>query len=241
MPSMGYSRDLCSYCKTNFGAVDTGIKTTLGGIAKPDIITCTNTICDTHWKWFQIQAEKLKVPIFVFDCPKIVSGTDERTIEGYINYMVEQFYDFFEFVKKHTGRELNIGRMIKACEESERMSALWRDIYECRKSVPVLQLGGNVRSFFPLVVMPGKKQGIRFFEKIRSDIRQRVGAAREPLRRQRALSPPFRGIPFWYRMRFMYDLAKYNAVVTYRALYLSRRANRSAVITRIPSGKSPAS
>lgn len=215
--SMGYSRDLCSYCKTNFGAVDTGIKTTLGGIAKPDIITCTNTICDTHWKWFQIQAEKLKVPIFVFDCPKIVSGTDERTIEGYINYMVEQFYDFFEFVKKHTGRELNIDRMIKACEESERMSALWRDIYECRKSVPSPYSSAETSaSFFPLVVMPGKKQGIRFFEKIRSDIRQRVESGEGTLsggkERYRLL---FEGIPFWYRMRFMYDLAKYNAVVTY--------------------------
>ncbi|MEW6079891.1 MAG: 2-hydroxyacyl-CoA dehydratase family protein, partial [Thermodesulfobacteriota bacterium] len=64
--SMGYSRDLCSYCKTNIGAVDTAAPLKHGGIARPDIITCTNTICDTHWKWFQIQAEKLDVPLFVF-------------------------------------------------------------------------------------------------------------------------------------------------------------------------------
>lgn len=215
---MGYSRDLCSYCKTNFGAVDTGIKTTLGGIAKPDIITCTNTICDTHWKWFQIQAEKLKVPIFVFDCPKIVSGTDERTIEGYINYMVEQFYDFFEFVKKHTGKELNIERLNRACEESERMSVLWREIYEYRKCVPSPYSSAETSaSFFPLVVLPGKKVGIKFFEKIKADIRKRAESGRGTLsggarEKYRLL---FEGIPFWYKMRFMYDLAKYSAVVTY--------------------------
>ncbi|MBN2159017.1 MAG: 2-hydroxyacyl-CoA dehydratase [Spirochaetes bacterium] len=215
--SMGYSRDLCSYCKTNLGAVDTGIKTTLGGIAKPDIITCTNTICDTHWKWFQIQAERLKVPFFMFDCPKIVSGTDERTIEGYINYMVEQFYEFFEFVKKHTGRELNIEKMIRASDDSELMSSIWRDIYECRKRVPSPYSSAETSaSFFPLVVLPGKKVGIKFFEKIRGDIRKRVERGEGTLsigtERYRIL---FEGIPFWYRMRFMYDLARYRAVVTY--------------------------
>lgn len=215
---MGYSRDLCSYCKTNFGAVDTGIKTTLGGIAKPDIITCTNTICDTHWKWFQIQAEKLKVPIFVFDCPKIVSGTDERTIDGYINYMVEQFYDFFEFVKKHTGKELNIDRLNRACEDSEYMSVLWRDIYEYRKCVPSPYSSAETSaSFFPLVVLPGKKVGIKFFRKIKGDIKKRAESGKGTLtggapEKYRLL---FEGIPFWYKMRFMYDLAKYNAVVTY--------------------------
>ena len=215
--SMGYSRDLCSYCKTNFGAVDTGIKTTLGGIAKPDIITCTNTICDTHWKWFQIQAEKLKVPIFMFDCPKIVSGTDERTIEGYINYMVDQFYDFFEFVKKHTGKELDVNRMIKASDDSERMSVIWRDIYECRKSVPSPYSSAETSaSFFPLVVMPGKKVGIKFFEKIKADIAKRAQSGEGTLSRgKEKYRILFEGIPFWYRMRFMYDLARYSAVVTY--------------------------
>ncbi|MDA8137674.1 MAG: 2-hydroxyacyl-CoA dehydratase family protein [Desulfobacteraceae bacterium] len=215
--SMGYSRDLCSYFKTNIGAVDKGVKTAHGGIAKPDIITCTNTICDTHWKWFQIQAEKLNVPLFAFDCPKIVSGTDERTIEGYISYMVDQFYEFFEFVKKHTGKELNIARMVKASDDSERMSILWRNIFECRKCVPSPYSSAETSaSFFPLVVMPGKKIGTKFFEKIYADIKQRVERGEGTLtsgREQYRLL--FEGIPFWYRMRFMYELARYNAVVTY--------------------------
>ena len=214
---MGYSRDLCSYCKTNLGAVDTGIRTTLGGIAKPDIITCTNTICDTHWKWFQIQAEALRVPIFVFDCPKIVSGTDERTVEGYITYLVEQFYDFFLFVERHTGKKLDVSRMVRACEDSERMSALWRDIYEDRKCVPSPYSSAETSaSFFPLVVMPGIKKGIRFFETIAGDVHTRAergeGTLENGRERFRLL---FEGIPFWYRMRFMYDLARYGAVVTY--------------------------
>jgi benzoyl-CoA reductase/2-hydroxyglutaryl-CoA dehydratase subunit BcrC/BadD/HgdB len=215
--SMGYSRDLCSYCKTNFGAVDTNIKMSLGGIAKPDIITCTNTICDTHWKWFQIQAEKLKVPIFVFDCPKIVSGTDERIIEGYVNYMVDQFYEFFEFVKKHTGKELNVEKLMRASDESERMSVIWRDIYEYRKCVPSPYSSAETSaSFFPLVVMPGVKQGIRFLKKIHGDVKRRAERGEGTLTRgDERFRLLFEGIPFWYRMRFMYELAQYSAVITY--------------------------
>ncbi|MFP4445836.1 MAG: 2-hydroxyacyl-CoA dehydratase subunit D [Desulfosudaceae bacterium] len=215
--SMGYSRDLCSYCKTNLGAVDLGVGLKEGGIARPDMITCTNTICDTHWKWFQVQAEKLDVPLFAFDCPKIVSGTDERTIEGYISYLVDQFYEFFEFVKKHTGREPDLKKLTRASEKSEEMSALWRDIYEYRKCKPApYSMAETSASFFPLVVMPGARSGIRFFEKIRDDVRQRTergeGTLTSGQERYRLL---FEGIPFWYRMRFMYDLARYNAAVVY--------------------------
>jgi benzoyl-CoA reductase/2-hydroxyglutaryl-CoA dehydratase subunit BcrC/BadD/HgdB len=214
--SMGYSRDLCSYCKTNIGAVDTQAPLKHGGIARPDIITCTNTICDTHWKWFQIQAEKLDVPLFVFDCPKIVSGTDDRTIEGYVNYMVEQFFDFFDFVKKHTGKKPDIDRMIRAAEQSERLSVLWRDIYEYRKRIPSpYGMAETSASFFPLVVMPGVRSGIRFFEKILGDIRQRADQGKGTLTGRERYRLLFEGIPFWYRMRFMYDLARYGAVVVY--------------------------
>ncbi len=112
--SMGFSRDLCSYCKTNISAYDTKIKKTLGGISKPDIVVCTNAICDTHWKWFQIMADKMNVPFFMFDIPKWVSGTDEKTLEGNIDYVVDQFYDLMAFVEKHTGKKMNKKRLNKS-------------------------------------------------------------------------------------------------------------------------------
>lgn len=214
---MGYSRDLCSYCKTNFGAVDTQAKTAQGGIAKPDIITCTNTICDTHWKWFQIQAEKLNVPFFMFDCPKIVSGTDEKTIEGYIDYLVAQFYEFFAFIEKNTGKKLKEKRLERVRKYSKELTDLWLEIFENRKAVPSpYSCAETSASFFPLVVMPGAKRGISFFKKILGDIKQRVarkeGTLTSGKEKYRLL---YEGIPFWYRMRFMYDLAKYGAAVVY--------------------------
>ncbi len=214
---MGYSRDLCSYCKTNFGAVDTGIKTTLGGIAKPDFIAITNTICDTHWKWFHIQARKFKVPTFVFDCPSYVSGTDEKTMEGYVDYLVEQFFEFHVFMRKHFGRNFDESKMRMVMEKSDRLCALWNEIYELRKSVPACYSSAETSaSFFPLVVLPGVDVGIKFFEKIRDDLKKRVDRGEGTLNTgKEKFRLMYEGIPFWYRMKFMYELAKYDAVVVY--------------------------
>ncbi len=215
--SCGYSRDLCSYCKTSFAAYDTNIKTTLGGLDKPDIITCTNTICDTHWKWFQIQAHKLKVPFFSFDIPSVVSGTSEKVIDGYVDYVVEQFYDFYDFMEKHTGRKLDENRMRSVLEKSERLCSLWSEIYQYRKNIPTPYSSAETSaSFFPLVVMPGVDKGIKFYEKILADIKERDAKGEGTITQgKEKFRLMYEGIPFWYRMRFMYDLAKYGAVVTY--------------------------
>lgn len=215
--SLGYSRDLCSYCKTSIGALDTNIKTTLGGISKPDLIVATNAICDTHWKWFQLQAHKLKVPFFMFDIPKWVSGTDEKTVVGNVDYIVDQFHDFAVFIEKHTGKKANEKKMRKALEKSHRLTSLWREIYEYRKAVPSPYSGAETSaSFFPLVVLPGVDKGIKFFEKILGDIKERVARGEGTLssgnEKYRVM---WEGIPFWYRMKFMYDLAQYGAVVTH--------------------------
>ncbi|HPA71073.1 MAG TPA: 2-hydroxyacyl-CoA dehydratase family protein [Spirochaetota bacterium] len=214
---MGYSRDLCSYCKTNFGAVDTCAKTFKGGIAKPDFIAITNTICDTHWKWFQIQARKFKVPAFVFDCPSYVSGTDEKTMERYIDYVVDQFFEFNMFMKKNFGKTMDEEKMRRVMEKSDRLCELWMEIYELRKSVPASYSSAETSaSFFPLVVLPGVDVGIKFFENIRDDLKKRIARGEGTLSSgKEKFRLMFEGIPFWYRMKFMYELAKYEAVVVY--------------------------
>lgn len=226
--ALGYSRDLCSYCKTSMGAYDTNIKTTMGGIDKPDLITCTNTICDTHWKWFQIMAYKLNVPFYMFDIPKWVSGISEKQLESYIDYIVEQFYDFFGFMKQTFGKKNNIKKMFKALDNSSRLTNLWKEIYEYRKVIPSPYSAAETSaSFFPLVVLPGNTKGIKFYETILGDIKTRVmkkeGALRGTNNEYRLL---FEGIPFWYRMRFMYDLAQYGAVVTYEPYTYSFAAEK---------------
>ena len=54
----GFSRDLCSYMKTNIGSTSLNAPLKKGGIAKPDFMLSTGTICDTHIKWWTISPKK---------------------------------------------------------------------------------------------------------------------------------------------------------------------------------------
>ncbi|MHA1618365.1 MAG: 2-hydroxyacyl-CoA dehydratase subunit D [Promethearchaeota archaeon] len=215
--TMGFSRDLCSYFKTNVGAVETKIKGSLGGIDKPTFISSTNTICDTHVKWFQIQARKYGVPYFGFDIPSAVDGVNDERIEEYIDYVVDQFHDFFKFVETHTGQTLKESRFFEVLEKSDRLSELWMEIYEYRKLTPTpVAFQDTLGAIFPLVLLPGLDVGIRYYEDLLRDTKARVaehrGAMPPGQEKYRIL---FEGIPMWYRIKYFHQLANYGAVVTY--------------------------
>ena len=213
--SMGFSRDLCSYMKTNIGAYEKKIPASLGGIDKPTFVACTGAICDTHVKWFQTQARRMGVPIFVVDIPHYVSGSDKSRMERYIDYVTEQYYDFFDFVYDHTGRKVNKKKFHEVLIKSDRLAELWMKLYDLRKVVPTpLGYADTLGDIFPLVLLPGIDKGIEFYEKLLAEVEERAKEHKGvvPDERHRIL---FEGIPMWYRIKYFHQLANYGAVVTY--------------------------
>lgn len=215
--SLGFSRDLCSYMKTNVGAYDKKLANTQGGIEKPAFCASTNTICDTHVKWFQIQARKMGVPYFGFDIPSFVSGSDDRRMEEYVDYVEAQFYEFFDFMKGVTGKSFNEDKFLTIMKKSDRLAELWHEIYEYRKLTPTpYSFQDTLASIFPMVLLPGLDTGIKFYEAILKDIKAAAAEGRGTM-------PPgeekyrlmWEGIPMWYRIKLLYELANYGAIVTY--------------------------
>jgi benzoyl-CoA reductase/2-hydroxyglutaryl-CoA dehydratase subunit BcrC/BadD/HgdB len=214
--SLGFSRDLCSYFKTNIGATELKVGIKVGGIGKPTFMASTNTICDTHIKWFQIQAREMKVPYFGFDVPIAVSGTDER-MDEYVDYVVDQFHDFFDFVHKTTGRTFTEKKYNEVLTKSDRLCELWHQIYEYRKLIPTpVSFQDTMAAIFPMVILPGLDDGIKFYEALLKDIKERVdantGALTKEKEKYRLL---FEGIPMWYKIKFFHELANYGAIITY--------------------------
>jgi benzoyl-CoA reductase/2-hydroxyglutaryl-CoA dehydratase subunit BcrC/BadD/HgdB len=215
--SAGYSRDLCSYMKTNIGALQKGVNSTLGGVAKPSFCASTNTICDTHVKWFQIQARNMKVPYFGFDVPSFVSGSDDSRMDDYVDYLVDQFYDYFDFVKKTTGRYFDEKKFLTVLEKSDKLAELWHEIYEYRKLSPcpyVFQ--DTLAAIFPMVILPGLDEGIKFYQAILAELKERakegIGSMPPGTEKYRIL---FEGIPMWYKIRWLFELSNYGATVVY--------------------------
>jgi benzoyl-CoA reductase/2-hydroxyglutaryl-CoA dehydratase subunit BcrC/BadD/HgdB len=213
--SLGMARELCSYMKTNIGAYDKKIGLAYGGISKPTFVACTGTICDTHVKWFQTQARRMNVPIFVFDIPHYVSGSDDKVMDRYIDYINDQVYDYFDFIYDVTGRKFNEKKFFDVLKKSDRLAELWQEIYNYRKLTPApLGYADTLSDIFPLVVLPGIDKGIKFYENLLADVKEQVELKRGvvPEEKFRIL---FEGIPFWYRIKFFHQLANYGAVVTY--------------------------
>ncbi|MFX1288692.1 MAG: 2-hydroxyacyl-CoA dehydratase subunit D [Promethearchaeota archaeon] len=211
----GYSYDLCSYFKTNIGAVESNAGITEGGTRKPTFMLSTDVICDTHVNWFQVQAERMNVPHFTIDVPHVVSNTNNRQLQYFKKYISEQLYEFIDFMQEVTGNEYNEEKAREVSENSWNLSMVWQDIYNLRKNVPCpISTRDTFGGLFPLFTMPGLKEPIKLYKRMYREAKQRVDAGIGALQKEE-FRLMFEGIPFWYALKFFGRLERWNAVIVY--------------------------
>lgn len=213
---LGFSYDLCSYFKTNIGAYDKGVEVFKGGIRKPTFMLSSDVICDTHVHWFQVQAERMGgVPHYTIDVPHIVSNTSAKQREYYKKYVEEQMWELLEFIKTHTGNEIDLEKAKKVAGNSYELSDIWRKIYDLRKNIPTpLSTKDTFGGLFPLFTMPGLRSPIKLYKKMYTEAKARVDAGEGALPNEE-FRLGFEGIPFWYQLKYFAMLERYNAVIVY--------------------------
>lgn len=213
---LGFSYDMCSYFKTNIGAFDKNVEINKGGIRKPTFMLSSDVICDTHVHWFEVQSERMGgVPHYIIDVPHIVSNTSARQREYYKKYVQEQMWEFLEFIKQHTGHELNMEKAREVAANSYELSELWRDIYNLRKTVPSpISTKDTFGGLFPLFTMPGLKSPIKLYKKMYKEAKARVDAGVGALPNEE-FRLAFEGIPFWYNLKFFATMEKWGAIIVY--------------------------
>ncbi len=211
----GYSYDLCSYFKTNVGAVISNAGMMEGGTRKPAFMLSTDVICDTHVNWFQVQAERFNVPHFTLDIPHVVSNTNNRQYNYFKNYIAEQLYDLLDFIQEITGHEYSKEKTLEVTKNSWELSMVWQDIYNLRKNVPCpISTRDTFGGLFPLFCMPGLKAPIKLYKRMYREAKERVdnGIGALENEKYRLL---FEGIPFWYNLKYFSKLEKYGAIIVY--------------------------
>ncbi|MHA1239680.1 MAG: 2-hydroxyacyl-CoA dehydratase subunit D [Promethearchaeota archaeon] len=213
--TQGFSYDLCSYFKTNIGAVASNAGMIEGGTRKPTFMLSTDVICDTHVNWFQVQAERMRVPHFTIDVPHVVSNTNNRQLNYFKKYISEQLYEFIDFMQEITGHEYDEERAREVTENSWNLSMVWQDIYNLRKEVPCpISTRDTFGGLFPLFCMPGLKAPIKLYKRMYREAKERVdnGIGALENEKYRLL---FEGIPFWYNLKYFSKLEKYGAIIVY--------------------------
>jgi bcr-type benzoyl-CoA reductase subunit B len=193
---MGYSRDICSYARTDIGSAVTG-NSPIMGLPKPDFLVCANNICGTVTKWYEVLARLFDVPLVYFDMPFI---HDELT-EGSINYVERQIRKSIEQMESILGKKFDMDRFTEVATLSAEATSLWGDILGMCKNTPspISAFDGFIL-MAPIVTLRGQQDVLDFYRMLKDELEERVanGIASVPEEKYRLL---WDNLPIWFKMR----------------------------------------
>ncbi len=213
---MGFSRDLCSYMKAGIGAAELNYPCDYGGCPTPDVYLAMNAVCDTHVKWFENEARRHGAGFFALDTPSVVCGADDR-IAAYIDYVVAQFYDLFEYLTQITGKPFDQKKFMGIVKDSQEACRLYREIYAYRKRFPSAHYFQFQRLFMlPVAVMWNLPGCIKYYRRVLKELQEKYGdPATDALDQREKFRLGWEGITLWYKVDLYHDLLKRGAGFVY--------------------------
>lgn len=123
---MGLGTDLCTAIRLPIYYIESGlmpVPTAVLGLLYPcDGAPMLHQVLQHNEAWKD-------VPIFSCDPPYT---SDERAV----NYFADELRRMVDFLQTHTGRTLDMKRLVEVCEESNRTYSLWQEYNELRRNVP---------------------------------------------------------------------------------------------------------
>lgn len=193
---MGYSRDLCSYARSDIGSAVTG-KSPIMGLPKPDFLVCCNNICGTVTKWYEVLARLFDVPLIYFDAPFIHDELTENTV-GYVRHQIERAIKQMESI---LGRKFDMDRFAEVAMLSAQASSLWAETLGMCKNIPSpMSAFDGFILMAPIVTLRGQQQVLDFYKTLNQELQERVqnGVAAVPGEKHRLM---WDNLPIWFKMR----------------------------------------
>lgn len=196
----GYSENLCSYSRCSLGYVLSGMK---GLMPPPDILITFRNSCDVYVKWWQSLHMHLGTPLFVGEAPYVLSLDD---LDNYVlDYVVKQLEQLVEMAEEKFGLRFDMEKFVEILKLSDKASELWLETLKLRRSRPC-PLGGrdSASDIFPLVVMQGTEEAVKFYEELLGEVKEKVSREEGVIENER-FRLLFDGIWLWHA----FDLIKY--------------------------------
>jgi bcr-type benzoyl-CoA reductase subunit B len=196
--AMGYSSDLCSYARADIAAapIDGG---PIGGLPRPDMLVCCNNICGTVLKWYEIQARRFQVPLFILDTP-ICHGAFSEAVRRYVLGQIQEYIRFLEAV---CGRPMDMDRMAAVGRLSIQAQRLWQAVLDTAAHRPAPLSAFDAFFHLALIVtLRGTQTAVDYYGELLAEMRQRIadGVGAVPRERYRLL---WDNLPIWYRTRWL--------------------------------------
>lgn len=198
MERRGYARDMCAFTRAFCGAMFVR-QTPFGPFPKPAMVFAMNQ-CDSKGKWFQIVGDNLEIPYYCID---YVAAGKEGTLnlsEHSIRYLVSQFEEFIDWLKKFTGRPYDDGRLIEAIANTYQVRALWSDVMKLQATVPApLDYRLLLPFFLILEYWSHTEEAVGLFYAFRDEVAHRAANGISPLPQER-FRVVHENMPVWYAL-----------------------------------------
>lgn len=166
----GFSRDLCSYARTDIGNVISE-QTPIGRLPKPDILCCCTNICQTVLYWYRELSQRLNVPLFLIDTPYIYG---EPNVD-HEQYVQEQLEELCRLISTINRKKFDPDRLVEVLKLASLGSQLWGQCLAMGQHQPSPWTGFD--GFFhmaPIVAMRGTKECIQYYELLLNELQERV-------------------------------------------------------------------
>jgi benzoyl-CoA reductase/2-hydroxyglutaryl-CoA dehydratase subunit BcrC/BadD/HgdB len=197
----GYSRDLCSYARTDIGAAISG-KAPITRLPRPDLLFCCTNICQTVLYWYRVLAHHFGVPLVVIDTPFLFEPAQPHQVD----YVAQQLEEAIPVAERIAGRSLSFAELKAIVRASRRASELWLEILNRaqHRPAPISAFDGFI-NMGPIVDLRGEPETIRFYETLLAEVDRRVAAGIGAVRneRRRVL---WDNLPIWYRIGWLSNL-----------------------------------
>ncbi len=186
-----FAQDLCSYSLLSFGA-EHYEKLPLHGLPEPDLLVATNNQCGTLMLWFKLLAQKKNVPLFIIDQPAPTNGQFSL-----VEYVTQQYEALVDFVRGHTGNDLDRSRLHDQVERSKETCRLWKNVHRVNRAKPAgIDTHKIVDALFPIVVAKGTQQALDYYEALLHELSQKTEEGASDAKRIL-----WHGYPMWFLAR----------------------------------------
>jgi benzoyl-CoA reductase/2-hydroxyglutaryl-CoA dehydratase subunit BcrC/BadD/HgdB len=197
--SQGYSRDLCSYARTDFGAIYSG-QSPIGGSPKPDFLVCCNNICGTVTKWYQELQRIFDVPLIFIDAPYQYGEHDRPEA---VDYVEAQLQNMIDCVAAITGRPFDEDKFLETLALSDQARALWRKVQRllAHRPAPMNSFDTFIH-LAPIVTLRGTQGCIEYYETLLAEVNERIrdGIAAVDGEKYRL---GWDNLAIWYKVKFL--------------------------------------
>jgi benzoyl-CoA reductase/2-hydroxyglutaryl-CoA dehydratase subunit BcrC/BadD/HgdB len=192
----GYSPDLCSYARIDLGHLFSK-KTPVGKLPKPDLLFCSNNICQTVLYWFKELSYYLRIPLILFDTPYNFNDIHEKDIQ----YMCSQFHEMIPELERFSGREFSPSRFHEIIGIARETSLAWARILETMKHSPApMTIFDAFVHMAPIVTLRGLPVALNYYRILLKELEERVekgiGAIHNERRRLM-----WDNIAIWFKLR----------------------------------------